>query len=123
LKKSSFIYFLSRYLNTYLPLHTGASVNTIKAYSDTFKLLFLFAKEKYKLKPQRIELEMIDRKFILAFLVWITKKRKCSDTTRNLRLRNIKGFFLLYTDRDAKHRIASSKHLADSKKENTSTGD
>ena len=93
MKKSSFIYFLSRYLNTYLPLHTGASVNTIKAYSDTFKLLFLFAKEKYKLKPQRIELEMIDRKFILAFLVWITKKRKCSDTTRNLRLSNIKAFF------------------------------
>ncbi len=93
MKKSSFIYFLSRYLNNYLSLHTGASVNTIKAYSDTFKLLFLFAKEKYKLKPQGIELEMIDRKFILEFLAWITKKRKCSASTRNLRLSNIKAFF------------------------------
>jgi len=80
-------------LNTYLPLHTGASVNTIKVYSDTFKLLFLFAKEKHKLKPQKIELEMMDRKFILSFLAWITKKRKCSDSTRNLRLSNIKAFF------------------------------
>lgn len=93
LKKSSFIYFLSRYLNNYLPLHAGASSNTIKVYSDTFKLLFLFAREKYHLKPQKIDLIVVDKKFILEFLSWITKKRKCSDTTRNLRLSNIKAFF------------------------------
>ena len=47
--KNSFLYFLSKYLNTHLPLTVGASSNTIKAYSDTFKLFFLFAKEKYNL--------------------------------------------------------------------------
>ena len=41
--KNSFLYFLSKYLNTHLPLTVGASSNTIKAYSDTFKLFFLFA--------------------------------------------------------------------------------
>ena len=57
--KSNLLYFLSRYLNQYLLLTVGASQNTIKAYSDTFKLLFKFAKEKYKLKPNKIYLEMI----------------------------------------------------------------
>ncbi len=93
MKKSDFIYFLSKYLNHYLPQQTGASKNTLKAYNDTFKLLFLFAKEKHRLKPSKIQLETINRKFVLAFLGWVTKQRKCSNTTRNLRLNNIKAFF------------------------------
>ncbi len=93
MKKSDFIYFLSKYLNHYLPQHTGASKNTLKAYSDTFKLLFVFAKEKRKLKPDKIQLETINKAFVLEFLGWVTKHRKCSDTTRNLRLNNIKAFF------------------------------
>lgn len=93
MKKSDFIYFLSKYLNHYLLQQAGASKNTLKAYSDTFKLLFLFAMEKYRLKPCKIHLETLNKKFILEFLSWITKQRKCSDATRNLRLNNIKAFF------------------------------
>ena len=84
MKKSDFIYFLSKYLNDHLPQHTGASSNTRRAYS---------AKEKYKLKPNNIQLETIDKTFVLAFLKWITKQRGCADTTRNLRLNNMKAFF------------------------------
>jgi len=91
--KNSFLYFLSKYLNTYLPLTVGASNNTIKAYSDTFKLLFLFAKEKYNLNPKKIQFETIDKKFVLEFSNWILNTRKSSQTTINLRLSNIKGFF------------------------------
>jgi len=93
LKTSSFIYFLSKYLNNYLPEYTGTSINTIKGYSDTFKLLFLFAKKQHNLKPQKLETETIDKKFITEFLNWLTNTRKSSDTTRNLRLSNIKAFF------------------------------
>lgn len=91
--KNSFLYFLSKYLNTHLPLTVGASSNTIKAYSDTFKLLFLFAKEKYNLNPKRIQFETIDKKFVIEFSIWISKTRKSSESTKNLRLSNIKGFF------------------------------
>jgi site-specific recombinase XerD len=91
--KNSFLYFLSKYLNTHLPLTVGASSNTIKAYSDTFKLLFLFAKEKYNLNPKKIEFETIDKKFVIEFSTWISKTRKSSESTKNLRLSNIKGFF------------------------------
>jgi len=93
LKKSDFIYFLSKYLNEHLPQHTGASSNTRRAYSDSFKLLFMFAKEKYNLNPNNIQLKTIDKTFVLAFLKWITKQRGCADTTRNLRLNNMKAFF------------------------------
>ncbi len=55
--------------------------------------MFIFAKEKYNLKPQKIKFETIDKKFILEFINWISKTRKCSDTTKNLRLSNIKAFF------------------------------
>ena len=86
--KNSFLYFLSKYLNTHLPLTVGASSNTIKAYSDTFKLFFLFAKEKYNLNPKKIEFETIDKKFVIEFSTWISKTRKSSESTKNLRLKN-----------------------------------
>jgi len=76
-----------------LPQHAGLSSNTRKAYSDSFKLLFIFAKEKYRLKPNKIQLETIDKTFILAFLDWIIKQRGCSDATRNLRLNHMRAFF------------------------------
>jgi len=91
--KNNLLYFLSKYLNSYLPLTVGASKNTINAYSDTFKLLFLFAKEKYKLKPNKIHLESIDKKFLLNFSSWIVNSRKCSNSTKNLRMSNVKAFF------------------------------
>jgi site-specific recombinase XerD len=91
--KNNLLYFLSKYLNNYLPLTVGASKNTISAYSDTFKLVFLFAKEKYKLKPNKIYLETIDKAFLSKFSSWIINSRKCSNNTKNLRMSNIKAFF------------------------------
>lgn len=91
--KTNLLYFLSKYLNHYLPITVGVSVNTLKAYNDTFKLLFLFAKEKHKLKPNKIDLETIDKKFILDFSNWIVHSRNCSNSTKNLRMSNIKAFF------------------------------
>ena len=56
-------------------------------------MIFIYAKDIHSLKPQKIEFEIIDKKFITEFLNWIVKIRKCSDATRNLRLSNIKAFF------------------------------
>ena len=93
MKNKDFIYYLSKYLNHYLLQQIGVSKNTTKAYSDTFKLLFLFAKERYKLKPNKIKFETVNKEFIIGFLDWIEKNRKCSNTTINLRLNNLKAFF------------------------------
>jgi len=90
---NSFLYFLSKYLNHYLLEVAGLSQNSIKTYGYTFKLLFIFAKDKYNLKPEKIAFKHIDKSFVLAFSQWLTKTRKCSDRTKNLRIGNIKAFF------------------------------
>ena len=78
--KNSFLYFLSKYLNTHLPLTVGASSNTIKAYSDTFKLFFLFAKEKYNLNPKKIEFETIDKDKIKKTYIFISNALSIENT-------------------------------------------
>jgi len=88
-----FHYFLSKYLNHYLLETVGLSHNSVKTYGYTFKLLFMFAKEKYNLNPKKITFETLDKKFILEFSQWLTEIRKSSDRTKNLRVGNIKAFF------------------------------
>ena len=90
---NSFHYFLSQYLNHYLLETVGLSHNSIKTYGYTFKLLFIFAKEKYNLKPKKITFETLDKKFILEFSQWLTDTRQSSDRTKNLRVGNLKAFF------------------------------
>ena len=88
-----FHYFLSKYLNHYLLETVGLSHNSVKTYGYTFKLLFIFAKEKYNLKPKKITFETLDKNFILEFSQWLTDVRQSSDRTKNLRVGNIKAFF------------------------------
>ena len=88
-----FHYFLSKYLNHYLLETVGLSHNSVKTYGYTFKLLFIFAKEKYNLKPKKITFETLNKKFILEFSQWLTDIRQSSDRTKNLRVGNIKEFF------------------------------
>ena len=88
-----FHYFLSKYLNHYLLETVGLSHNSVKTYGYTFKLLFIFAKEKYNLKPKKITFEALDKEFILEFSQWLTDIRQSSDRTKNLRVGNIKAFF------------------------------
>jgi site-specific recombinase XerD len=88
-----FHYFLSKYLNHYLLETVGLSHNSVKTYGYTFKLLFIFAKEKYNLKPKKITFETLDKEFILEFSRWLTNIRQSSNRTKNLRLGNIKAFF------------------------------
>ncbi len=90
---NSFLYFLSKYLNHYLVESAGLSQNSIKTYGYTFKLLFIFAKDKHNIKPEKIEFKTVDKKFVMEFSNWLTKTRKCSDRTKNLRIGNIKAFF------------------------------
>ena len=88
-----FHYFLSKYLNNYLLESVGLSHNSVKTYGYTFKLLFIFAKEKYNLNPKKITFDTLDKKFILEFSQWLTDIRQSSDRTKNLRIGNIKAFF------------------------------
>ena len=94
MKPTDFAYYLTNFLSKYLPGIEGCSVNTISAYRDAFKLLLLFAREKESIKEQKLKLSVIDKDFILRFLLWIENERGCAVITRNQRLAAIHSFYL-----------------------------
>jgi site-specific recombinase XerD len=76
----------------YLPGEAGLSENTIMSYRDTFKLVLAFASEQLRLRPEKITLNDFNAGFITDFLSWLEKDRKCSVSTRNIRLSALRAF-------------------------------
>lgn len=70
-----------------------ASVNTINAYRDTFRLLLSFARQNLGKKPSDMLLTEIDAPFIGSFLQHLEKDRGNSPKTCNVRLSAIHSFF------------------------------
>ena len=94
MKPTDFAYYLTNFLSKYLPGVKGYSVNTVSAYRDAFKLLLLFARKEENIKEQKLKLSLIDRDFIIRFLLWIENERGCASITRNHRLAAIHAFYL-----------------------------
>ena len=92
-KPTDFAYYLSKYLTTYLPEFIGASSNTVASYSDSFRILLIFASEKDSIKPEKLTLAHIDKAFVGRFIDWVENERGCSVSTRNQRLTAIHAFF------------------------------
>lgn len=104
MKPTDFAYYLTNFLSKYLPGVEGCSVNTISAYRDAFKLLLIFAREKEGIKEEKLELTLIDKAFVLRFLLWIENERGCAIITRNQRLAAIHAFYS-YLQRELPERI------------------
>ncbi len=85
--------FMNAFFNQYLAIQKGLSSNTIFAYRDALKLLFLFAADRYKKAVDKLNIEDLDDGLILAFLEHLETERKCSAKTRNARLAAICTFF------------------------------
>jgi site-specific recombinase XerD len=93
MKPTDFAVQLSRYLGRYLPGQSGASVNTIFSYRDTFTLFLRYCQEEQRLPPQKLTLARIDHLLIEQFLVWLESERHCCAGTRNNRLAAIHAFY------------------------------
>lgn len=104
MKPTDFAYYLTNFLSKYLPGIEGCSVNTISAYRDAFKLLLMFARDKERKKEEKLELSVIDKAFVLRFLLWIENERGCAVITRNHRLAAIHAFYS-YLQRELPERI------------------
>ena len=83
---------LERYFEEYLPSVRGASENTIRSYKYTFRLLFQFLFEAYRILPQNVDFKFLTADVISAFLQWLEQTRKCEIATRNQRLAAIRSF-------------------------------
>lgn len=93
MKPTDFSKYISDFIVRYLPDERGASINTIIAYRDTFVLLLDFIEKEKSLKVEKLTLGKIKKQTIIEFLDWIQKERKCSDSTRNMRLAAIHSFY------------------------------
>ena len=93
MKPTDFARYLTEFFTTYLSGQKNASKNTIYAYRDTFKLLLKYCQDKRGIAIERITLNSLTAELITGFLTWLEMDRKCSVSTRNLRLASIHSFF------------------------------
>lgn len=93
MKPTDFARYLTEFFTTYLSSQKNASKNTIYAYRDTFKLLLKYCQDIKGLAIESIILDMLTAELITGFLTWLEMDRKCSISTRNLRLASIHSFF------------------------------
>lgn len=91
---------LQSFFLDYLPKERGYSSHTIRAYRDTFVLLFEFYDDVHGVDPDKITVESISRSSIAAFLEWLESKKGNSVRTRNLRRAAICSFckYMMYED-------------------------
>jgi site-specific recombinase XerD len=69
------------------------SINTIKAYRDTFRLFLKYCENTHGIKPEKLSFAKISRNLILEFLDYTENERKCGIATRNARLGALHSFF------------------------------
>jgi len=93
MKPTDFSKSLTDFLSKYLPGERGMSANTINSYKITFILLIGFIESQKKICVNRLSLKDITKECIVEFLEWLQRERKCSDSTRNVRLAGIHSFF------------------------------
>jgi len=93
MKPTDFSKSLTDFLSKYLPGERGMSANTISSYKITFILFIGFVESQKKISVNSLLLKDITKECIVEFLEWLQQERKCSDSTRNVRLAAIHSFF------------------------------
>jgi len=78
--------YMKRFFSHYLPVQKGLSVNTMHAYRDAIKLLLCYAADTLGRPLDRLVVQDITEKVVIAYLDYVEQDRKCSPNTRNARL-------------------------------------
>jgi integrase/recombinase XerD len=85
--------FMKRFFTHYLPVQMGLSINTIRAYRDTIKLLLCYVAKALRKPVDKLDVEDVPEETVLGFLDHIEQVRGCSASTRNARLAALRTFF------------------------------
>ena len=85
--------YMKRFFSHYLPVQKGLSVNTIHAYRDAIKLLLCYAADTLGRSVDRLAVQDITEKVVIAYLDYVEQQRNCSPRTRNARLAAIRSLF------------------------------
>jgi site-specific recombinase XerD len=93
MKPTDFSRHLTNFLSRYLPGERGMSSNTITSYRYAFILFLSFMDQYKKIEICLLELKHITKDVIVEFLDWLQSERKCSNSSRNVRLAALHSFF------------------------------
>lgn len=103
---------IERYFTERLMRQRNVSANTIASYRDTFRLLFVFARERLHKPPSALALGDLDAPFVSAFLDDLETTRGASVRTRNLRLTAVRSFFRFASFEEPAHAALIQRVLA-----------
>jgi len=112
MRQTDFATHLTKYLSIYLPGQRGISANTIKSYSDTFRLVLIYCRDHRKIKPEKLSIGMFDDKLITDFLDWLELERGNAISTRNQRLAAIHAFCRYLLAESPSHMAILQRNLA-----------
>jgi len=85
--------YMKRFFSHYLPVQKGLAVNTMHAYRDAIKLLLCYTADTLGRSVDRLVVQDITEKVVIAFLDHVEQERRCSPRTRNARLAAIRSLF------------------------------
>ncbi|MEW6586928.1 MAG: site-specific integrase [Nitrospirota bacterium] len=91
------------FFQDYLRAHRGLSSNTVFAYRDAIKLYLIFLSKHARSHITKLSLDNLNVETVLAFLSDVEKTRRCTVTTRNLRLSALRTFFGYLVTQDTLH--------------------
>jgi len=97
------MHYIQKFFQDYLTAHRGLSSNTIFAYRDAIKLYLVFLSKYIRSHPTKLSLDDLSVENVLAFLDDVEKTRRCTVTTRNLRLSALRTFFGYLVIQDTLH--------------------
>lgn len=111
METNDFPRLLTKFLGDYLPSQRNLSVNTVKAYRDTFMLLLRFCRDERRIDLDQLTVARFDADLIIAFLSHLETERRCSPATRNQRLAAIHAFFRFLRVEDPQYMLQSERIL------------
>ncbi len=83
---------LGTFVEDYMPVAAGLSMNTIRLYKASFRLLLNFFYDVKGIVAEKITFQDLNRETISSFLNWLEAERNCSAATRNVRLASLSSF-------------------------------
>lgn len=111
-KQMDFAYHLTTYLTAYMSGRKEFSVNTVRSYRDTFKLLLLYCREELRIPSGKVQIQTLTAGAISDFLDWLRDTRGNSPASVNQRLAAIHAFFKYLRDRDPSFLLQCKQILA-----------
>jgi len=100
MKQTLFMRQLEAYFENYLPEVKMCSVNTISAYSDSFRLLFDFFGQQKNIPHYLIDYKHLSTDMFDDFVIWLGKERKCGEASKKHRMSAVSSFLKYASKRE-----------------------